>query len=74
MRGSALDTTVLESIATNMARRRPDRASSTSRWVIAPACSAAAGAAVVGTAWDTMAFRVERAGAAGRRTAGLTES
>ena len=75
MRGSALDTTVLESIATNMARRRPDRASSTSRWVIAPACSAAAGAAVVGTAWDTMAFRVERSGArAGRRTAGLTES
>src|SRR6478735_9427844 len=34
MRGSAFETTVLESIATNIASRRPDMASSTSRWVI----------------------------------------
>ena len=34
MRGSALVTTVLESIATNIASRRPLRASSTSRCVI----------------------------------------
>ena len=32
MAGSALDTTVLESIATNIASRRPDSASRTSRW------------------------------------------
>ena len=31
MAGSALDTTVLDSMATNIARRRPDRASSTWR-------------------------------------------
>src|SRR5580765_3176314 len=36
MRGNALDTTVLDSMATNIARRSPDMASSTSRWVIAP--------------------------------------
>src|SRR3954452_20027274 len=39
IRGRAFETTVLESIATNMARRRPDMASSTSRWVIAPLLS-----------------------------------
>src|SRR5512133_2686848 len=39
MRGRALETTVLDSIATNIASRRPDIASSTSRWVIAPDCS-----------------------------------
>ena len=36
MAGSALDTTVLESIATNIARRRPERASSTWRWLMEP--------------------------------------
>ena len=41
MRGSAFDTTVLDSMATNIARRRPDMASSTSRWVIAPEVSTA---------------------------------
>ena len=45
MRGSALETTVLESIATNIASSRPLRASSTSRCVISPACSAAGGGA-----------------------------
>src|SRR4249919_497467 len=34
IRGSAFETTVLESIATNIASRRPDMASSTSRCVI----------------------------------------
>ena len=43
MVGSALVTIVLDSIATNIASRRPLRASSTSRWVIWPACSAAGG-------------------------------
>ena len=41
IRGSAFETTVLESIATNIASRRPDMASSTSRWVIAPLVSTA---------------------------------
>src|SRR6478735_10726104 len=41
IRGNALETTVLESMATNIARRRPDMASSTSRWVIAPLPSTA---------------------------------
>ena len=41
IRGRALETTVLESIATNIARRRPDIASSTSRCVIAPLPSTA---------------------------------
>ena len=40
MVGSALLTIVLESIATNIARRSPLSASSTWRWVISPACSA----------------------------------
>ena len=39
MRGSALVTTVLESIATNIASRRPDSASSTSRCDICPEAS-----------------------------------
>ena len=39
-RGSALETTVLESIATNIASSSPLRASRTSRWVICPAGSA----------------------------------
>ena len=43
MVGSALETIVLDSIATNIARRRPLRASSTSRWVIWPDCSAVHG-------------------------------
>ena len=46
MAGSALDTTVLDSIATNIARRRPERASSTWRWLMEPAASA-----VDGTGW-----------------------
>ena len=33
--GSAVETTVLERIATNMPSSRPDMASSTSRWLIA---------------------------------------
>src|SRR4051794_33389779 len=41
IRGSAFETTVLESIATNIARSRPDMASSTSRCVIAPLLSTA---------------------------------
>src|SRR6478735_12238680 len=41
IRGRALETTVLESMATNIARRRPDMASSTWRWVIAPEVSTA---------------------------------
>ena len=43
MAGSALDTTVLESIATNIARRRPERASSTWRWLMEPSASAVTG-------------------------------
>src|SRR6478672_9771935 len=39
IRGSAFETTVLESIATNIARNRPDMASSTSRGVFAPLLS-----------------------------------
>ena len=41
--GSALVTTVDESIATNMPMSRPDSASSTSRWLIGAAASEAAG-------------------------------
>src|SRR6478735_2109996 len=52
MVGSALLTIVLDSIATNIARRRPLRASSTSRWVISPLCSA-----VMGGAWVTAVLR-----------------
>ena len=55
MRGSAFETTVLESIATNIARRRPDMASSTSRWVITPP-SLSAGGTRVGTDCDTGCF------------------
>src|SRR5207342_3319995 len=55
MRGSAFDTTVLVSIATNIARRRPDMASSTSRWVIAPLVSLLDGART-GTGCDTDCF------------------
>ena len=40
MVGRALLTIVLDSMATNIARRRPLSASSTSRWVICPLCSA----------------------------------
>jgi hypothetical protein len=51
MVGSAFVTTVDESIATNMPMSRPDRASSTSRWVIGAAASGAAGSVwSVGTA------------------------
>ncbi len=39
--GSAVLTTVLERIATNIASRRPDSASSTSRWLM-PSGSAGA--------------------------------
>src|SRR5918995_2499571 len=52
MVGSALLTIVLDSIATNIARRRPLRASSTSRCVISPLCSA-----VTGGAWVTAVLR-----------------
>src|SRR6478735_292033 len=56
MRGSALDTTVLDSIATNMASRRPLSASRIWRWVIWPDSSAEAGAETgAGDAWDTEA-------------------
>src|SRR5687767_3210224 len=50
MAGSALDTTVLDSIATNIARRRPDRASSTWRWLIEPVVSAESGWVELGVA------------------------
>ena len=40
IRGSALVTTVLESIATNIASSRPLSASMISRWLIGPDCSA----------------------------------
>src|SRR6478736_1347710 len=64
IRGSAFETTVLESIATNIARRRPDMASSTSRWVITPwlsvglsvGVSAGPDGAGVGTGCDTGCF------------------
>src|SRR3954451_25038543 len=56
MRGRAFETTVLESMATNIARRRPDMASSTSRWVITPWLSAAPDGAGVGTDCDTGGF------------------
>src|SRR6478736_4440896 len=56
MRGSAFETTVLESIAT----RRPDMASSTSRWVITPWLSVGLfvgpDGAGVGTGCDTGCF------------------
>src|SRR6478609_980751 len=52
MVGSALLTIVLDSIATNIARRRPLRASSTWRCVISPLCSA-----VTGGAWVTAVLR-----------------
>src|SRR4051812_38906132 len=55
MRGSALETTVLESIATNIASRSPDRASSTSRWVITPWSSAGLSAGPAGTTAGTTA-------------------
>jgi len=42
IRGSALVTTVLESIATNIASISPLIASRISRWLICPACSAEA--------------------------------
>src|SRR4249920_714991 len=48
MRGSALETTVLDSIATNIASRRPDMASSTSRWVMAPGLASGLVAGLVG--------------------------
>jgi len=47
MTGSALETTVLDSMATNIARRRPDMASSTSRCVIAGGSAWVAVGAVV---------------------------
>src|SRR4051794_4027978 len=48
MRGSALETTVLDSMATNIASRSPDMASSTSRWVITPESSAGLSAGPAG--------------------------
>ena len=54
MVGSALLTIVLESIATNIARRSPLRASSTCRCVISPACSAVV---LVAGAWVTACLR-----------------
>src|SRR3954453_18709205 len=66
MRGSALDTTVLDSIATNIASSRPLRASRIWRWVIWPDSAADTGAAETGAAgagdaWDTEArFTMDR--------------
>lgn len=54
MRGSALLTTVLESMATNIARRRPLSASSTSRCDIWPEASAGGG-----TTWVDKEARFE---------------
>ncbi|GAB3686433.1 hypothetical protein GCM10028814_26890 [Angustibacter aerolatus] len=51
MRGSELDTTVLDRIATSMPSIRPDIASSTSRCVMAPAGWSLDGV-VAGATWD----------------------
>src|SRR4051794_9891465 len=69
MRGNALETTVLDSMATNIARSRPDIDSSTSRWVIAPERSTAlssgasemdGGVVVSGTAFLMCAQRLSK--------------
>ena len=52
MRGRALVTTVLDNIATNIARRSPLRASSTSRWVMATGAAGVGAEGVKEAAFD----------------------